>query len=147
MTIIEKYRELTENISVIEVCIDQVENEIRKLIFTYCPGDVGAIDYTKPAVQTSISQESLSSVYIKLHDLETELMDLKKEKDFLYQQRDKLEKTINDLGDIEKKVMMLRIKGYPNWKIAKHLNYSERGIENIFKRIREKQKECGANVG
>ena len=140
MTIIEKYRELTENIVVIEVCIEQIYRELSILIHTYCPSGVGAIDYSKPAVQTSISQKSISNVNIKLHDLETELIDLKNEKEFLNKQRDKLEKNINDLGDIEKKVMVLRIKGKRNWEIAEILNYTEKGIEYIFRRIRKKQK-------
>jgi|SRR5665647_65068 len=146
-TIIEEYRELTEDIAVIKSCITSTERDIKRTINTYQPRDIGAIDYTKPAVQTSIAQDTLSAIYTRLHDFETELQNLKEELQSLFVQRDELEKVINDLGDIEKKVMMLRIKGYPNWKVAKYLNYSERGIENIFKRIRKKQKECGANVG
>lgn len=146
-TIIEEYRKLTEDIAVIKSCIVSTERDIKRTINTYQPGDAGAIDYSKPAVQTSISQESLSEVWIRLHDLNVELQDLKEELKSLYKQRDELERTINDLGDIEKKTMMLRIKGFSNWKIAKEMNYSVRGIEEIFKRIYKKNKECGENVG
>lgn len=143
MTIIEKYRELTESIAVIKSCIAGTEWDIKKTINTYQPGDAGAIDFSKPAVQTSISQESLTEVWTRLHDLNEELQNLKDELQFLYKQRDELERTINDLGDIEKKVLMLRIKGLQNWKIAKQLSYSQRQIERIFKNIREKQKDVG----
>jgi predicted transcriptional regulator len=146
MTIIEKYRELTESIAVIKSCIVSTERDIKKTINTYQPGDAGAIDFSKPAVQTSISQESLTEVWTRLHDLNEELQDLKNELQSLYKQRDELERTINDLGDVEKKAMMFRIKGLSNWKIAKEMNYSVRGIEEIFKRIYKKQKECGESV-
>lgn len=142
-SIIDEYRELTEDIAVIKSCITSTERDIKNTINTYQPKELGAIDYNKPTVQTSCSQESLSVVYTRLHDLETELQNLKNELQSLYQQRDELEKVINGLGDVEKKVMMLRIKGYPNWKIAKEMNYSQRWIEKIFKKIREKQKEDG----
>lgn len=142
-TIIEEYRELTEDIAVIKSCITSTERDIKKTINTYKPSDIGAIDYEKPAVQTSCSQESISTVYAKIHDLELELQNLKDELQSLYKQRDELERTINDLGDKEKKAMMLRIKGYSNWKIAKYMNYSERQIERIFQSIKEKQKVVG----
>lgn len=146
-TIIEEYRKLTEDIAVIKSCIVSTERDINRTINTYQPGDAGAIDYSNPTVQTSISQESLSEVWIRLHDLNAELQDLKEELKSLYKQKDELERTINDLGDIEKKAMMLRIKGFSNWKIAKELHYSVRGIEEIFKRIYKKNRECGENVG
>lgn len=137
-SIIDEYRELTEDIAVIKSCITSTERDINKTINTYSPRGTGAIDYSKPTVQTSCSQDKMTSVLISLHDLQTELHDLKNELQSLYEQRDKLEQTINDLGDIEKKVMMLRVKGYPNWKIAKELHYSIRGVEEIFKRIKIK---------
>lgn len=136
-SIIDEYRELTEDIAVIKSCITSTERDIKKTIDTYQPSDLSAIDYSKPVVQTSCSQESLSVVYTRLHDLETELQNLKNELQSLYKQRDELEKTINDLGDVEKKAMMLRIKGLSNWKIAKQLNYSQRHIERIFKKIKD----------
>jgi FtsZ-binding cell division protein ZapB len=145
-TIIEEYRELTEDIAVIKLCITSCERDIKKTINTYQPSDLGAINYDKPCVQSSNSQESISLVLIKLHDLQEELQDLQDELQSLYKQRDDLERTINDLGDVEKKAMMLRIKGLSNWKIAKEMNYSVRGIEEIFKRIYKKQKECGESV-
>lgn len=145
-TIIEEYRELTESITVVKSCITSIERELNKTIKTFQPNDLGAIDYSKPAVQTSFSQESLAAVCIKLHDLNTELEDLKTELNSLYKQRDEIERVINDLGDIEKKVIMLRIKGFQNWKIAKQLNYSLPGIEKIFKRIRKKEKEYGEST-
>lgn len=140
-TIIEEYRELTESIAVIKSCIISTDRDIKKTINTYQPGDVGAIDYSKPVVQTSISQESLTTVWTRLHDLNIELQNLKDELESLYKQRDDLEKVINDLGDTEKKFMMLRIKGYSNQRIADVLHYSKGGVNHVFERIYKKQKD------
>lgn len=140
-TIIEEYRELTEDIAVIKSCITSTERDLNKTINTFQPRELGAIDYSKPVVQTSCSQESLTEVYIKIHDLNIELQNLKIELDSLNKQRDDLEQTINDLGDIEKKVLMLKIKGCKNWVIAKQLNYSVKGIEKIYQRICKRERE------
>lgn len=145
-TIIEEYRQLTEDIAVIKSCITSCERDIKKAINTYQPSELGAIDFDKPCIQTSNCQESISSVLIRLHDLQNELQDLEIELESLYKQRDELEKVINGLGDVEKKAMMLRIKGLSNWKIAKELHYSVPGIEKIFKRIRKKEKEYGEST-
>ena len=142
-TIIEEYRKLTENIAVVKSCIISNKREISKLIKSNIniPQGLGAVDLTKPAVQTSFFQGDLIAAYIKIHDLETEQEELEAELQSLYKQRDELEKTINDLGDIEKKCMMFRIKGYKNWMIAKDLNYSLKGIEKIFYRIKKKSQD------
>lgn len=145
-TIIDEYRKITEDIAVVKSRIKSINREKSKLIYTYSPKDVGAIDYTKPAVQTSNVPISVTDAYIQIHDLETEGQLIESELKSLNEQRDELEKVINDLGDNEKRCMMLRIKGYPNYRIAKELNYSVRGIEEIFKRIRKKEKVCGENV-
>lgn len=144
-TIVEEYRELTKKIAVVKSSISTNKREIDKLIKSNLniPSCLGAIDYTKPAVQTSLFQGDLVSAYIKIHDLEVEQQELEAEKQSLYDQRDELEKVINGLGDREEKAMMLRIKGFPNWKIAKEMNYSQRRVEQIFKEIREKQKDYG----
>lgn len=140
-TIIEEYRGLTEKIAVIKSSIASTKRAKLKLIYANEPCDVGAIDYAKPKVQTSCSQDDLLIAYRKIHDLEIELEELETELQALYDQRNELEKVINDLGDNEKKCMMLRIKGYPNWKIAKEMNYSVRHIQRIFSSIIEKEKD------
>lgn len=142
-TIIEEYRRLTECIAVVKSSLISNKREINKLIRVNIniPCGLGAVDLTKPAVQTSFFQGDLVAAYIKIHDLEIEQQELEKELQSLYEQRDELEKTINGLGDVEKKAMMLRIKGYPNWKIAKEMNYSVRHIQRIFSNISKKQKD------
>lgn len=142
-SIIEEYRRLTENIAVVKSSIASTRRSISKLIYANKPCDIGAIDYTKPAVQTSHSQDDVIAAYRKIHDLEVEKQELESELQSLYEQRDELERVINDLGDKEKKAMMLRIKGYPNWKIAKEMNYSKRQVERIFQNLREKNKHVG----
>ncbi len=148
-TIIEEYRKLTESIAVVRSCITSTKREKNKLIRENInfPRGLGAIDYSMPAVQTSFFQGDLATAYIKIHDLEVELMNLEEELEALLEQRNELEKIINDLGDVEKKAMMLRIKGYTNIKISEKMHYSERQIERIFKNIREKQKDVGEMSG
>lgn len=145
-TIISEYKKLTEDIAVVKSCIKSVDREKSKLIYTYSPKAIGAIDYSKPAVQTSNVPISITDAYIQIHELEAEKHQLEGELISVEDQRDELEKIIDSLGDIEKRCIMLRIKGYTNYRIAQKLNYSVRGIEEIFKRIREKEKACGANV-
>jgi DNA-binding NarL/FixJ family response regulator len=140
-SIIEEYRRLTENIAVIKSSIASTKRAITKLIYANKPCDIGAIDYTKPVVQTSHSQDDVISAYRKIHDLEVDKQELELELKALYEQRDEVEKVINDLGDIEKKAMMLRIKGYSNQKIADILHYSKGGVNHIFERIYKKQKD------
>gem|GEM_PF-1280027 len=145
-TIIDEYRKITEDIAVVKSQIKSINREKSKLIYTYSPKDIGAIDYSKPAVQVSNVPISITDAYIQIQGLEIGIQPLESELKSLHEQRDELEKVINDLGDIEKRTLMLRIKGYSNYRIAKELNYSVRGIEEIFKRIRKKEKVCGANV-
>jgi len=145
-TIVDEYRRITEDIAVIKSCITSTERDIKKTINTYQPSGAGAVDFTKPFVQTSNYHESVEEVWIKLHDLNTELQNLKEELKSLHEQRDALENTISDFGDIEKKAVMLRIKGLSNLKIAEELHYSVRGIEQVFKRISKKEKGCGESV-
>lgn len=142
-TIISEYKKLTEDIAVVKSCIKSVDREKTKLIFAYSPKAIGAIDYSKPAVQTSNVPISITDAYIQIHELEAEKQPLESELKSLYVQRDELEKVINGLGDIEKRCIMLRIKGYPNWKIAEEMSYSKRHIERIFQNIREKEKHGG----
>lgn len=139
-TIIEEYRELTEKIAVVQSSITTNQIEINKLIKNNLnfPSSLGAIDYTKPAVQTSLFQGDLITAFIKIHDYETEMIDLEEELKLRNEQRNKLEKVINDLGDVKKKVIMLRIKGHTNQQIADILNYQDkRSVEKIFQRIRK----------
>lgn len=144
-TIISEYKKLTEDIAVVKSRIKSVDREKSKLIYAYSPKAIGAIDYSKPAVQTSNVPISITDAYTQIHELEAEKKQLEGELISAEDQRNELEKIIDSLGDIEKKCIMLRIKGYTNYRIAQKLNYSVRGIEEIFKRIREK-KACGANV-
>ncbi len=145
-TIISEYKKLTEDIAVVKSRIKSVDREKSKLIYAYSPKSIGAIDYSKPAVQTSNVPISITDAYTQIHELEAEKKQLEGELISAEDQRNELEKIIDSLGDIEKKCIMLRIKGYTNYRIAQKLNYSVRGIEEIFKRTREKEKACGASV-
>lgn len=140
MNIIEEYRRVTGDIAVINSCLTTINREIKRLIYADKPGDIKGIDYAKDKIQTSNMQMDIFGNYAKLQELFKERDRTELELESLYTQRNELEKVINDLGDIEKRVMMLRIKGYSNWRIAETLHYSIKGIEKIFRRIKEKQK-------
>lgn len=142
-TIIDEYRKIIEDIAVVKSQITSINREKSKLIYTYSPKDIGAVDYSKPAVQVSNVPISITDAYIQIQDIETGIQPLESELKSLYKQRDELERVIDDLGDKEKKALMLRIKGYPNWRIAKEMSYSQRHVERIFKNIREKEKHVG----
>lgn len=73
----------------------------------------------------------------ELMELANQMMQLEFELRELYQQRDRLEQTINSLGDVKKRVIMLQIKGFTQWQIAKELNYSKRHIERICQKIKD----------
>lgn len=140
LNIIEEFRRVTEDIAVVKSCLTSINRDINKLINAYRPGDIKGIDYSKDKVQSNNMPLDIFSNYTKMQELFKERDNTELELKSLYTQRDELEKCINDLGDIEKKAMMLRVKGYSNWRIADTLHYSIKGIEKIFKRIREKQK-------
>ncbi len=139
-SIIQEYKDLTENIATIESHIKTIKREIQKLMMVWRPQGLTAINYENPFIQESRSQMEAYEAYLKLCKYERETSDLKKELNLLYNQRNELEKIIDAFRDVEKKALMLRIKGYSNSKIAKEMSYSQRHIERIFKNIREKEK-------
>lgn len=131
MNIIDEYRKVTEDIAVVKSCLTSINRDIKKLINAYRPGDVKSIDYSKDRVKTSNYQIDIFDNYTKMQDLFKERDNTELELKSLYTQRNELEKVINDLGDINKKVIMLKVKGYTNWKVADILHYSVRHIERI----------------
>lgn len=132
-TIIEEYRLLTEDIAVVKSCITSNERKITYLLCGNRPREIGAVDLTKPKVQSSGFQDDLITACRRIHDLEQELTDLRIELKSLYDQRNELEKAINDLGDLRKQIVMLKIKGWSTHRIAKKFSYTERRINQIVK--------------
>ena len=141
MKIIEEYRRITEDIAVVKSCLTSINREINKLIYADKPGDIKGIDYAKDKIQTSNTQMDIFGNYAKLQELFKERDSIELELKSLYTQRDELEKVINDLGDINKKVLMLKIKGHTNWQVAGMLHYSVRRIEQIIAESKRKTKE------
>lgn len=146
MNIIDEFRRVTEEMAVAESVLNSINRDIRQNINAYKPNQMGGIDYSKDKIQNSNMQLDIFSNYAELQGLWEDRDRAEKDFEEIKAQRDSLEKTINSLGDIEKKVLMRRIKGYSNRQIADELHYSLRGVEDIFKRTRKKTKVCGENV-
>lgn len=141
MNIIDEFRRVTEDIYIIKSKLYSINREINKLINAYKPSEVKGIDYSKDRVQNNNMQIDVFDNYAKMQDLLRDRDNVEKEIDDLYKQRGELEKCINDLGDINKKVLMLKIKGFTNWKIADILHYSVRRIEQIVAESKKKIKD------
>ncbi len=146
MNIIDEFRRVTEEMAIARSNVHRANRVLAKFIWGNFPKDLTGVGYSDIKVQNNVNildlAESLyqRDKYIANRDM------AEAEYEELETQLEELEKAINNLGDIEKKAMMLRIKGYSNRQIADELHYSLRGVEEIFKRARKKAKECGANV-
>lgn len=141
MNIIDEFRRVTEEIYTYKSKLASIIREINKLINSYKPGEIKGIDYSKDKVQSNFMQIDIFDNYAKMQELFKERDSTELELKSLYAQRDELEKCINDLGDINKKVLMLKIKGYTNWQVANVLHYSPRHIERIVAENKKKIKE------
>lgn len=140
MEIIKEFRLVTEQIAVVKSRIRSAERDLEKFIYkSYCPPDVKAIEY-KERVQTSMHQIDMFEMAKNIIETQSRIHMLKVELESWYDQRDELEKTINSLGDVKKKVAMLLVKGEKQWRIAKEMNYSTRRIEQL---VQEIKKDCG----
>jgi seryl-tRNA synthetase len=135
--IIQEYRSVTENIAVSKSRLQTVKRELCKNKNAFSPKDAQGIDYSKERVQSSMHQESMIVVVHRIYELIEEQERLERELEELKVQQKELEKTINSLGDIKKQVLMLQIKGYPQYRIARELNYSKRHIERICSEIKK----------
>ena len=140
MKIIDEYKRVTEDIAVIKSQLQRARRNLDKNVNIYKPSDLKGIDYSQERVQSSNNQPNIMEIAVKICSYKLSIDDLHKELDSLYKQRAELEKTINELGDLKKQILMLQIKGYQQWKIARELHYSQRWIEKICSEIR---KECG----
>lgn len=136
MKIIDEYRMLTEEIAVINSKITTTNREINKLLDTYKPSSLKAINYEDVSVQTSRVEASLLLTTDRINKLKKRLKKLEEELRSVTDQRDKIEKTINEYGNLRKKVIMLRIKGHTIEEVASELNYSTRHIDRLICEIK-----------
>ena len=135
--IITEFRNITEDIAICRSKITSLEREINKLTDSFKPDGVKAVNYESTKVISSHIVEDAVVVAKNIVNAQIWLRFYNNELNELYKQRDDLEATINSLGLINKKIIMLRIKGWPAWKIAKETNYSKRRIEQIVKSFNE----------
>ncbi|WP_273327896.1 hypothetical protein [Vallitalea guaymasensis] len=137
MTIVQEYRRIVERIAVQESQLTTAKIDLQKNMNIYKPTDVKAITYDQERVQTSMQQHSIFIIANNILILTNFIKELELEIKKLNEQKVELEKTINELGDIKKKVTMYMIKGYPQWKIARELHYSKRHIERICSQLKD----------
>lgn len=132
MNIIDEYRKLTEDIAVIDSKITSASREVKKLIDTYKPAEIKAVDYSSDRVKSSIVVRSLLDVTDDINIFKLEIKKLRSERRNLVAQRKKLDDVVDGLGDSKKKVVMMKICGKTIAEIADEMNYSERQIYRII---------------
>lgn len=136
MNIIDEYRRITERIAVQESQLVTATRDLKKVMDIYKPSDSKAITYDQERVQTSMQQQSIFVTAKNIEILTGFIKEVKEELEELYSIKKNLEDTINELGDIRKKVLMYRIQGYSLSKIAKILNYSESHIKRLSQKTK-----------
>lgn len=139
-TLVMEYRNIIANIAGAMCQKMNCERRLKQLVNNSGPSGIKGIDYTRPVVQTSgyfpsilEMAEEMGRLTYELEEIEKNLIDLNDQKAFI-------EETIRSLGDPKMQIVMLAIKGYPQWKIAEELNYSQRHIERL---VREIKKDVG----
>lgn len=135
MKIIDEYKELTEEIAVINSKIVRTEREIEKLMNTYRPCEIKAIDYGTEVVQSSKVQDSLFFITDSINKLKKELEKLELESKSVTNQREEIEKVINSYGNCKKKIIMRRIKGDTVNEIACEFNYSKAHVRRLSREL------------
>jgi len=137
MKIIDEYKNIIEDIAITKSKLTTAERELQRNMYEYRPSEIKAIDYSKDKVQSSNCQQPILVTANNIIELNNSIKILQQELQALYSQKNELEKTINNLGDINKQVMMLKIKGCTTGKIACTLNYSSRHIERLLSQIKK----------
>lgn len=132
MKIIEEYRNLTEEIAVIDSQITSKQREIQQLKDTYKPLEIKAVCYSEVTSKAGYHPKDLLDVTDEINELVEEVKELKSLKIELHEQRHKLEEVIDGFGDKKKKVVMMRIKGMTISEIADEMNYCERHVWRIM---------------
>ncbi len=141
MNIIEEYRKVTEELAVAKSNLKRVNRAIVKLINNNAPKDITGTCYSDIKIQNNVNILDLAEALYQRDKFLSDRNEAEKEYEDLSRQLEELEETINSLGDINKKVLMLRIKGYTNWQIADKLHYSVRRIEQIVAESKKKIKK------
>lgn len=108
----------------------------------YKPSDAKGINYSQEKVQSSLHQQDIFTTANNIKIITSFIKELEEELVELKGQRNKLEKTINSLGDIKKQYIMYKIKHprMPNWKIANAIHVAPRTLNNYIRQIKEENK-------
>lgn len=142
MDIIQEYRRITERIAVQSSQLTTAKRDLQKNMNIYKPSDAKGIDYSQEKVQSSLHQQDIFTTANNIKIITSFIKELEEELVELKGQRNKLEKTINSLGDIKKQYIMYKIKNprMPNWKIANEIHVAPRTLNNYIRQIKEENK-------
>ncbi|GAB6107811.1 sigma-70 RNA polymerase sigma factor region 4 domain-containing protein [Fusibacter bizertensis] len=138
MKIIEEYRQLTEEIAVLNSKIKSKERALNKLMMTYAPSGSKAIDYSSVRVQSKKNLPDIIEIADKIYEVKGELSDLKAELEEVVEQRDTLDEFIKTLGESKATALTLRIKGFTNRQISCEMHMSQRHIERLVSEANQK---------
>jgi len=141
MKIIEEYKSIIEEIAITKSKLTTAERELQRNMYEYRPSEMKAIDYSKDKVQSSNCQQSILVTAHNIVELNKDIFNLKEDLQGLYNQKNNLEIAINSLGDIENKIIMCKLKGLSNKRIARQLYITERTVYRYIKKI-EENKSC-----
>lgn len=134
MSIVEEYRRLYEDEAVAESRRDTAKRAYRRNLIATWPKGAKGTDYSEPRVMSSVYVPDT----IEIEQSRQEYLFWESEWEDIQKQRQRLEGRIENLGNIEKTIIMYRIKGYTIAQIAERLHYSRRWIERLSARAERK---------
>ena len=138
MNIIDEYRKVTEELAIAKSNLRRANIALNKLIYGNAPKDITGVGYNDIKVQNNVNILDLAEALYQRDKHISDKNNAENEYAELLEQQQELEKVINDLGDINKKVVMLKIKGYSTCEIADRLHYSPRRIQQIIAESKRK---------
>lgn len=138
MKIIDEYRFITEQIALLKSQITTAARELTKLSMAYRPSEVSGIDYGE-RVQSSLYQTPVIETAEAIIRTQQQIQLLNAELESWQKQRDELEKSINEIGEPNNKIIMLKIKGMKHWQIAREVHFSKSWVDKV---CREYNKIC-----
>lgn len=139
MNIIDEYRRIIEFIAVQKSQLTTAKRDLQRNMNIYKPAEAKGIDYSQDKVQSSMQQQSIFIIAKNIYILTNFIQEIEDELEELYKQQMELEKTINNLGDTRKQIIMYRLKNYPIWKIANRLHLSTRTVDRYIAQIKKEK--------
>lgn len=143
MGIIEEFKKIIEEIAVVESRLLTARRELDRKANAYRPAGMRGIDYTRERVSNSLFQQDIFSLSQEIEILKDEIKRLKRELKEMHEQKRKLEKIINDYGDVKKQIFMMKLKKVPIDQIARKLFISR---STVYRNIADMMKPNDKNT-